>query len=167
MDFGAHSWIWTILVGLVIGAIAKLLMPGRDPGGCIITILLGIAGAFVGTWIGRSSRARITSLAGSCRSSAPWFCCCCIDSFLNAARSKERGHSARCRGMLPADLFCPVSSESESRSCRQHADRAGNMPALPERFNSRVCSARRTRHCHFSWPRRKDRSLSSRLPRCT
>ena len=52
MDFGAHSWIWTILVGLVIGAIAKLLMPGRDPGGCIITILLGIAGAFVGTWIG-------------------------------------------------------------------------------------------------------------------
>ena len=45
--------IWTILVGLVIGAIAKLLMPGKDPGGCIITILLGIAGAFVGTWIGR------------------------------------------------------------------------------------------------------------------
>ena len=53
MDFGAHSWIWTILVGLVISVIAKLLMPGRDPGGCIITILLGIAGAFVGTWIGR------------------------------------------------------------------------------------------------------------------
>jgi uncharacterized membrane protein YeaQ/YmgE (transglycosylase-associated protein family) len=53
MDFGAHSFIWTILVGLVIGAIAKLLMPGRDPGGCIITILLGIAGAFVGTLIGR------------------------------------------------------------------------------------------------------------------
>ena len=53
MDFGAHSFIWIILVGLVIGAIAKLLMPGRDPGGCIITILLGIAGALVGTWIGR------------------------------------------------------------------------------------------------------------------
>ena len=53
MDFGALSWIWTILVGLVIGAIAKLLMPGRDPGGCIITILLGIAGALVGTWIGK------------------------------------------------------------------------------------------------------------------
>ena len=53
MDFGAHSIIWTVLVGLVIGAIAKLLMPGRDPGGCIITILLGIAGALVGTWIGR------------------------------------------------------------------------------------------------------------------
>ena len=42
-----------LFVGLIIGAIAKLLMPGRDPGGCIITMLLGIAGAFVGTWIGR------------------------------------------------------------------------------------------------------------------
>jgi len=53
MDFGAHSIIWIILVGLIIGAIAKLLMPGRDPGGCIVTILLGIAGALVGTWICR------------------------------------------------------------------------------------------------------------------
>src|SRR5262249_41869185 len=53
MDFSAHSIIWTVLVGLVIWAIAKLLMPGKDPGGCIVTILLGIAGAFVGTWIGR------------------------------------------------------------------------------------------------------------------
>jgi len=49
MDFSAHSIIWIILVGLVIGAIAKLLMPGKDPGGFIVTILLGIAGAFVGT----------------------------------------------------------------------------------------------------------------------
>ena len=45
--------IGTLIIGLVVGVIAKLLMPGRDPGGCIITILLGIAGAFVGTWIGR------------------------------------------------------------------------------------------------------------------
>ncbi|HEY3602592.1 MAG TPA: GlsB/YeaQ/YmgE family stress response membrane protein [Chthoniobacterales bacterium] len=45
--------IWTLIIGLIVGGIAKLLMPGRDPGGCIITILLGIAGAFVGTWIGR------------------------------------------------------------------------------------------------------------------
>jgi uncharacterized membrane protein YeaQ/YmgE (transglycosylase-associated protein family) len=44
--------LWTLVVGLVVGAIAKLLMPGKDPGGFIITILLGIAGAFVGTWIG-------------------------------------------------------------------------------------------------------------------
>ncbi len=45
--------LWTIVIGLVVGAIAKLLMPGKDPGGFIVTILLGIAGAFVGTWIGR------------------------------------------------------------------------------------------------------------------
>ena len=45
------SWI---LFGLVVGFIAKLLMPGRDPGGFIITILLGIAGALVGGFIGRA-----------------------------------------------------------------------------------------------------------------
>jgi uncharacterized membrane protein YeaQ/YmgE (transglycosylase-associated protein family) len=45
--------LWTIVIGFVVGAIAKLLMPGKDPGGFIVTILLGIAGAFVGTWIGR------------------------------------------------------------------------------------------------------------------
>ncbi len=44
--------IWTILIGFVIGAIAKFLMPGRDPGGFIITTLLGIAGAFVAAWLG-------------------------------------------------------------------------------------------------------------------
>jgi uncharacterized membrane protein YeaQ/YmgE (transglycosylase-associated protein family) len=51
MTFG--SIVSTVVVGLVVGAIAKLLMPGKDPGGFIVTILLGIAGAFVGTWIGR------------------------------------------------------------------------------------------------------------------
>ena len=44
---------WTLIIGLAIGAVAKLLMPGKDPGGCIITILLGIAGAFVAGYIGR------------------------------------------------------------------------------------------------------------------
>ena len=44
----------TILMGLIVGVIAKLLMPGRDPGGFIITILLGIAGALVAGWIGRA-----------------------------------------------------------------------------------------------------------------
>lgn len=43
----------TCLIGLVVGVIAKFLMPGRDPGGCIITILLGIAGAWLGTFLGR------------------------------------------------------------------------------------------------------------------
>ncbi len=45
--------IGTIIVGLIAGVIAKLLMPGKDPGGCIITILLGIAGAFVATYLGK------------------------------------------------------------------------------------------------------------------
>jgi uncharacterized membrane protein YeaQ/YmgE (transglycosylase-associated protein family) len=45
---GILSWI---IFGLVAGVIAKLLMPGRDPGGCIITMLLGIAGAFVGGFV--------------------------------------------------------------------------------------------------------------------
>ena len=45
------SWI---LFGLVVGVIAKLLMPGRDPGGFIVTILLGIAGALIGGFIGRA-----------------------------------------------------------------------------------------------------------------
>ncbi len=43
----------TLVIGLVVGAIAKLLMPGPDPGGCFITILLGIAGAFVAGFLGR------------------------------------------------------------------------------------------------------------------
>jgi uncharacterized membrane protein YeaQ/YmgE (transglycosylase-associated protein family) len=45
--------IWTLVIGLVAGIIAKMIMPGRDPGGIIITMLLGIAGAFVGTWLGK------------------------------------------------------------------------------------------------------------------
>src|SRR3989475_11796353 len=44
----------TILIGLLVGVVAKLLMPGRDPGGVIITILLGIAGAFVAKYIGQA-----------------------------------------------------------------------------------------------------------------
>lgn len=44
--------IWTLIVGLIVGAIAKLLMPGKDPGGFIVTILLGIAGAFVAGVVG-------------------------------------------------------------------------------------------------------------------
>lgn len=47
------SLIWTALIGLVIGAVAKLIMPGKDPGGCLVTILIGIAGAFLASWLGR------------------------------------------------------------------------------------------------------------------
>lgn len=49
---GVLGWI---ILGLLAGGIAKLLMPGRDPGGCVITILLGIGGALLGGWIGRNA----------------------------------------------------------------------------------------------------------------
>ncbi|WP_034271675.1 GlsB/YeaQ/YmgE family stress response membrane protein [Haloechinothrix halophila] len=48
---GILGWI---VLGLVAGAIAKMLMPGKDPGGCIITMLIGVAGAFLGGWIGQT-----------------------------------------------------------------------------------------------------------------
>jgi uncharacterized membrane protein YeaQ/YmgE (transglycosylase-associated protein family) len=49
--FGIIGWI---VFGLIAGAIAKLLMPGRDPGGFVVTIVLGIIGAVLGGYIGRS-----------------------------------------------------------------------------------------------------------------
>ena len=65
--------ITTLVIGLIVGAIAKLLVPGRDPGGWIITILLGIAGSIVGKWLGRmlgiysggESAGWIASIAGA------------------------------------------------------------------------------------------------------
>lgn len=45
-------WLHWILLGLLAGGLAKFVVPGRDPPGCIITIVLGIAGAFLGGWIG-------------------------------------------------------------------------------------------------------------------
>jgi uncharacterized membrane protein YeaQ/YmgE (transglycosylase-associated protein family) len=44
----------TLIIGLVVGAIAKLLMPGKDPGGIIITMLLGVAGSFIAGFLGRA-----------------------------------------------------------------------------------------------------------------
>jgi uncharacterized membrane protein YeaQ/YmgE (transglycosylase-associated protein family) len=44
--------LWWIIFGLIAGALAKLIMPGKDPGGIIVTILLGVAGAFIGGFIG-------------------------------------------------------------------------------------------------------------------
>ena len=50
-NYGFLGWI---VIGLIAGGIAKLLMPGKDPGGCIITILLGIAGALLAGFLGRA-----------------------------------------------------------------------------------------------------------------
>lgn len=46
--------LWTLIIGLIVGAIAKLLMPGRDPGGFIVTMLLGVAGALLAGFLGRA-----------------------------------------------------------------------------------------------------------------
>jgi uncharacterized membrane protein YeaQ/YmgE (transglycosylase-associated protein family) len=47
-----HGWIAWIIIGALAGMIAKAIMPGRDPQGCIVTILLGICGAVVAGWLG-------------------------------------------------------------------------------------------------------------------
>ena len=48
-----HSIIWYIVIGFVIGLIAKMIVPGNDPRGFIMSIIIGIAGSFAGTWLGR------------------------------------------------------------------------------------------------------------------
>lgn len=48
------SILGTLIIGFLVGLVAKFLMPGRDPGGFIITIILGIVGAFVATYLGQS-----------------------------------------------------------------------------------------------------------------
>jgi len=47
------AFIWMLFIGLIVGALAKLVMPGRDPGGILVTMLLGIAGALVAGFVGR------------------------------------------------------------------------------------------------------------------
>lgn len=49
-DYGIVGWI---IIGGLAGAIAKLIMPGKDPGGCVVTILLGVAGALLAGFLGR------------------------------------------------------------------------------------------------------------------
>jgi uncharacterized membrane protein YeaQ/YmgE (transglycosylase-associated protein family) len=68
------SLLWTALIGLIVGAIAKLIMPGKEPGGMFITMLIGIAGSFIGTFLGRlighyqpgETAGFIMSLIGAC-----------------------------------------------------------------------------------------------------
>ncbi len=48
------EFLWMLIIGLIVGAVAKFLMPGKDPGGFIITMLIGVAGAFVAGFLGRA-----------------------------------------------------------------------------------------------------------------
>jgi uncharacterized membrane protein YeaQ/YmgE (transglycosylase-associated protein family) len=47
-------WLWVFVIGLIVGLVAKLLMPGKDPGGFIITAIIGIAGSLLATWVGQN-----------------------------------------------------------------------------------------------------------------
>ena len=47
-------WLWVFVIGLIVGLVAKLLIPGKNPGGFIITGLLGVAGSLLATWVGQN-----------------------------------------------------------------------------------------------------------------
>jgi uncharacterized membrane protein YeaQ/YmgE (transglycosylase-associated protein family) len=63
---GFFDYLWLAIIGLVIGVIAKFLTPGRDPGGCIVTMLIGLVGSVLGAAIGHA-------LGLSTSSGAAWF----------------------------------------------------------------------------------------------
>jgi uncharacterized membrane protein YeaQ/YmgE (transglycosylase-associated protein family) len=50
----AMHLLWSLVIGLIVGAVAKLLMPGKDPGGIVVTMLLGIAGSLLANFLGRA-----------------------------------------------------------------------------------------------------------------
>ena len=48
------SLLWELIIGLVVGAVAKFIMPGKDPGGIIVTMIIGIAGSILATYLGQA-----------------------------------------------------------------------------------------------------------------
>jgi uncharacterized membrane protein YeaQ/YmgE (transglycosylase-associated protein family) len=66
------SLLWEAIIGLIVGAVAKLLMPGKDPGGIWITMALGIAGSIIATWLGQAIG--WYQAGQSCRSWEPCYC---------------------------------------------------------------------------------------------
>ncbi|MBE2284742.1 MAG: GlsB/YeaQ/YmgE family stress response membrane protein [Prosthecobacter sp.] len=49
------TFLWMLIIGLIVGAVAKFLTPGRDPGGCLVTMLLGVVGAMLAGFLGRAA----------------------------------------------------------------------------------------------------------------
>lgn len=49
------EFLWMLFIGLIIGIVAKFLTPGRDPQGCLVTMLIGVVGSMLAGWIGRSA----------------------------------------------------------------------------------------------------------------
>ena len=70
------SLLWEAIIGLIVGALAKFIMPGKDPGGIFITMLIGIAGALLATFIGShvGLYRKANAPASSCRCWAPSCC---------------------------------------------------------------------------------------------
>ncbi|MBA2685486.1 MAG: GlsB/YeaQ/YmgE family stress response membrane protein [Gemmatimonadaceae bacterium] len=48
------NMLWALIIGLIVGALAKFIMPGRDPGGIIITMIIGVVGSLIATYLGRA-----------------------------------------------------------------------------------------------------------------
>lgn len=61
---GLFELIWAVVIGLVVGLVARFVLPGRDPMGLLMTAVLGIAGSFVGTFLGRTLFGRSYYSAG-------------------------------------------------------------------------------------------------------
>ena len=118
--------LWSLIIGLVVGALAKLFMPGKDPGGVIITMLLGIAGSLVAGFIGRalgwyqSGRA---DRASSRPSSAPWRCWASTGCYCGAV---TRWSEARAQ----AGSACRSSSWEAEASQVGRARHAAARPTL-------------------------------------
>ena len=94
-----HGWIAWIIIGGIAGAIAKLLMPGKDPGGCIVTVLLGICGAVLAGFVGQAMN--LTSTSNGAGSSTH------VPSSLSRTVHSQPGVSARARSRSPPSRALP------------------------------------------------------------
>ena len=110
--------LWEAIIGLIVGALAKFIMPGKDPGGIFITMLIGVAGALLATFIG-------SHVACIRRASAPAFSCRCSGAIvLLAIYRLFKGKQPSRRRATSADHFAPVAQHSCVVS-------DGNVPPYP------------------------------------
>ena len=86
------SILWAIIIGFIVGVVAKFLMPGRDPGGFILTTILGIVGALVATFLGQAMG---VYAAGQ---SAGFIGAGCMPSFANCSRTGPSTAASYCGG---------------------------------------------------------------------
>src|SRR5262245_38307409 len=137
--------LWQALFGLVVGAIAKLIMPGRDPGGILITMLLGVVGSLVGTFIGRA-------LWGGENYSAGWITpilgAIILLAIYRAVKGRQAAQGARARSGAPGIGRCeralrPGSAVHVGRTARTTRSSWAPFPGRSEPGTG--CAPRR---CH-------------------